>query len=322
MIRLQASALGLLLILTTAPSVCAQLKANEIAGEVSVNTPSPTSPSPTSTSQAPAQTTTTKPSKDLTSEPAITAPNSGQNTDTPSTDTPTTTTLDSPTTTPTTPAPESAAPLTNTNNSTTTTEPAATEPTPIITTYELPERERQPLGPMGNTPGEAPSVIQDGRSQNWLLQTLTALGVVIGLIFLLRFFIQKISGTSGRLSNNSELIEILARVTIAPRTVAIFMRINQRVVVATQTANGIQPLTELTDPEDVAWVLGRIQSQQSLSVTEGFNQVLRRFDREHENAEPLGAIDDPDNDEQYVDRTRNEMSGLLSRMRNMKNRSL
>jgi flagellar biogenesis protein FliO len=195
---------------------------------------------------------------------------------------------------------------------------ATTAPAPPAKPEPAPPQEALPLGrgaASSLAPGAPNTETEPASSRSWLLQTFTALAVVIGLIYLLRLFLQKITGT-GPLPGGQKLVEVLARSNIAPKTQVLFLRINQRIVVVGQTPAGLSNLTTLDDPQDVAWLLAQVQAARPLSVTQGFKQLLHRFDGDYDPAAPeVTQHNDP---EQFVDRTRNQLSSLLTRIRTMK----
>jgi flagellar biogenesis protein FliO len=207
------------------------------------------------------------------------------------------------------PAPSPAPPFTPVVPVATASQPSGTQA--AVSTAPLPQ-EQLPLG-APSTRSTAVSAPQTGSASaggGWMLQTLAALGVVIGLILLLRLLLQKTSGAQ-HVGGVGGLVEVLARTPIAPRTHLLFLRINQRVVVAAQTPAGLSHLLQLDDPQDVAWVLGRVQSAKRGSITRNFVSLLSGFDREHDKAE--GA----DTGEHRVDRARERLSGLMSRIRQL-----
>lgn len=196
---------------------------------------------------------------------------------------------------------------------------APAEPRPHITIPEpLPAQERLPLG--GSPPSQidnAATSAQTGQVSaseggSWILQTITALGIVLGLIFALRYLLQRITGMRSA-PMTGRLVEVLARSPIAPRTHLLFLRIHQRIVVACQSPAGLQTLTELTDPNEIAAVLSQVEAGRANSITGSFRQILGRQD------DPYEAVDSAESEaETSVDRTRNELSGLLARIRHLK----
>src|SRR5690606_24880619 len=79
----------------------------------------------------------------------------------------------------------------------------------------LPEQELQPLGGSG-TSGNMRGQSSGTGVGSWGLQTAMALGVVVLLVVILRMFLRRLGGTTA--PGGVGLVEVLARVPIAPKT--------------------------------------------------------------------------------------------------------
>ncbi len=156
-------------------------------------------------------------------------------------------------------------------------------------------------------------------SGSWVLQTLMALGIVLALIFLLRAVLKRLAGPNAP-SSRGGLVEVLARTSIAPKTCVLFLKINDRIVVAAQGPTGIDTLTTLDDPEDVARILAQVSAAQPASITSGFRKLLQRADAGYDDR-PFVDDEGGDDDEQFFDRTRDQLTSLVTRIRGMGARS-
>ena len=151
---------------------------------------------------------------------------------------------------------------------------------------------------------------------------MLALGLVIALIFALRLLLRRLTGwrqASGS-GGTKALVEVMARSTIAPKTSVIFLKINQRIVVAGQTPQGLHTHTEFDDPDQVAAILTQIEAGRPHSITRSFGALMKQADRGYRTADQIAA-EGGDDQEHLVDRTRDHMSSLLSRMRSLKKRN-
>lgn len=88
-----------------------------------------------------------------------------------------------------------------------------------------------------------------------MVTTCSALAVVLGLFAALVWVSRKYGSKTlaGTLPN--ELVEVLGTSTIDAKTQLMMMRIGSRVVVATRGPQGLQPLSEITDPDEVQHVV-------------------------------------------------------------------
>ncbi len=179
----------------------------------------------------------------------------------------------------------------------------------------IPRNEQQPLR-QSSQQGDHES--DNTHTGGWLLETLTALGIVLLLIYLLRAVMRKMSGHIATTPVHG-LVEVLARTSIGPKTHVIFLKINERIVVVSQTPAGLNTLMTMTDPEEIAQILTQISTTRSGSVTSGFKSLMRQIDRSYQGDKD--TVDEgEDTQEQYIDRTRNEVAGLLNRVRSIRKR--
>ena len=193
------------------------------------------------------------------------------------------------------------------------------QPTPSA---DVPSSEAEPLPaieqtPLGGRPpaGDAVEQLSTGTGVgSWGLQTAMALGVVIVLVVLVRLFLRRLQG--GGAATSPGLVEVMARVPISPKTYVLFLRIGQRIIIAGQTQAGLNTLASFDDPDDVAEVLAHVQAAKPASISEGFGKLMKQFDRGYDPNEVEGG----DSAEHVVDRARNDVSGLLTRLRSLNRR--
>lgn len=174
-------------------------------------------------------------------------------------------------------------------------------------------REQLPLGSSKQpdaTPDETRTNFGIG---SWGLKTAMALGVVVLLIFLLRAFLRRATGMGAMAGGG--LVDVLARTPIGPKTQVLFLKINDRVIVAGQTPAGINTLAQIDQPEEVAAVLAQVHSAKDNSISQGFSRLLASFDR---GGEPGDLQAGQPDDEHAVDRARGEVSSLTERLRKLK----
>lgn len=153
---------------------------------------------------------------------------------------------------------------------------------------------------------------------SWFIQTLVALAIVLGLIYVLRIVMMRLSGTTPT-GASAALIEVLARTPIGPKTQVLFLKMNQRVIVAGQTPAGLNTLATIDEPEDVAWILSQVETANPKSISHSFKRMLGSFDKDFQ---PDVVSDEAggDSQEEFVDRTRDEVSGVMSRLKDLQSR--
>lgn len=148
-----------------------------------------------------------------------------------------------------------------------------------------------------------------------LLNAITALGAVLGLILVLRAIYARVTGRSAATANHPAL-EVLTRVAVAPRNHILLVRLGQRILVLGDSANGLTSLMTIDDPEEIATLLKTITAAQPNSISSNFSHLLNRFSHEYPDPSTPDATG-IDARALKADRARGEVSGLLSRARSL-----
>lgn len=151
-----------------------------------------------------------------------------------------------------------------------------------------------------------------GGTGSGMLSTLSALGVIIGLILLLRWGWSKANG--GIVVGSSQVVEVLSRTTVAPKNHVLILRIGSRMLVVNDSAAGMRTLTQIDEPEEVADLLAAIAAAKENSMTNNFNRLLSRFNGDYDRQRDLA--EGTDDQEHQFDRARDSLTGVLSRIRN------
>ncbi|TWU00319.1 Flagellar biosynthesis protein, FliO [Botrimarina colliarenosi] len=123
-------------------------------------------------------------------------------------------------------------------------------------------------------------------------QTLTAtgaglaiaVGLLISFVWLLRCLAPKSSRPLPR-----EVVEVLGRAPLGGKQVTQLVRIGQKLVLIAVSPDGMETLTEITDPEEVARLVAACDAQSGRGSTAEFDAFLRQM--EGERTRP-GFLDD------------------------------
>lgn len=135
-------------------------------------------------------------------------------------------------------------------------------------------------------------------SENWIVRTCGALGVVVGLILLLRAAARRVAlrsgGVGGQLSAGgrapSGVLYVLGRYPVSRGQTLVLLQIDRRVLLLNQTPQGFTTLAEITDPDEVASILVRTRDEEGASMAERFRTLLRGMERDPSIA---GGFDEP-----------------------------
>ena len=106
---------------------------------------------------------------------------------------------------------------------------------------------------------QANASTQSGKLGGTLVSTLSSLAIVLGLFAGIVWFSRRFSGNSGiHHQLPKSVFETLGSSTLDARTKVLVLRCGQKVVAVAQTSAGIQPITEWTDPNEVAHLLSEL----------------------------------------------------------------
>jgi len=183
--------------------------------------------------------------------------------------------------------------------------------------------ESTPLNPLNSAGGygkfdqstATSSAMQIGR-------VVLALGGVIGLIVVLRVFAKRvIPGVTAARASSS--VKILGRCPVSARQNLLVVQFGKRLVLVGDGGTNLNPLCEITDPQEVADILAQARDE-SISVAQRFESMFGRarkdFDEDPEptSADPFSdSRDISSQDDPALSDTRKELSDLQEKVRDV-----
>lgn len=110
-----------------------------------------------------------------------------------------------------------------------------------------------------------------------LPRVLLALGLVLGLIFLLRSGMKKFfaGGVAGAASRSCAM-QVLSRSPLSPRQQLLLVRVGRRLIVVGDSAGQMTALSEITDPDEVAALVGQLQDEKLTAASRTFGGLFNR----------------------------------------------
>ena len=151
---------------------------------------------------------------------------------------------------------------------------------------QLPPHESTPLGqpntifsarPQDDPSAQKKSVLAvlDPRT-NGALRTAGALTLVIVLLLATRSVLKRFGGplTGGRPSG---VLQVLARFPIGRGQHLVLLQLGRRIVLVHQAKTGMTSLSEVSDPDEVAQLLARVEAGSSEKRSAGFQTILGRL---------------------------------------------
>jgi flagellar protein FliO/FliZ len=154
-------------------------------------------------------------------------------------------------------------------------------------------------------------------SSGWVLSTLSALGVVIGLIFLARWCLGRMQHGPAA-ATASAAVEVLTRVPVGARQRVMLLRVGGRVIVVGEAGGAMSTLADIDDEQEVADLLQSVSASRTHSAASGFRDLYQQMAGMTDAGRGTATPHDPadlDHGEVYGDRSRHEVRSLLARVR-------
>jgi flagellar biogenesis protein FliO len=164
-----------------------------------------------------------------------------------------------------------------------------------------------------------------------LPRLLAAMALVVGLIFLLRWIGRRFLGATP-IAGGTRAVQVLSRTLVAPRQSVMLMRVGRRLLVVADNGSQLAALSQITDPDEVAALVGQLQGEKLDVAGRTFGALFGRLksDETSETGEVTTAasIEAPSSiaqegrleDVPDVSTARAELSGLMEQVRMASNR--
>jgi flagellar biogenesis protein FliO len=151
---------------------------------------------------------------------------------------------------------------------------------------------------------------------------LLALGVVLGAIFLLRWIGQRLVLKNGGLRGN-KAIAVVSRSMLSHKQQVIMLRVGKRLIVVGDSGGQMNALCEISDPDEVAGIIGESGKESEGKSRKSFGTIFRRAEEpfaESAEAEEPEAAEVPTEPIGLDDAatTREQINGLMSKVQMMR----
>jgi flagellar biogenesis protein FliO len=160
-----------------------------------------------------------------------------------------------------------------------------------------------------------------------------ALGGVVALILLLKLGLKRVFGVAGT-TRSSRAVQVLTRSPLSPRHQLMVLRVGRRLLVVADGGAQMNTLSEITDPDEVAALLGQLQDDHGAAKFGSvFGKMRRPYEADdEEEAEPQqspGGVDPFDagagdhggqrseRNDPAVTTSRQEVLGLMDKVRTL-----
>jgi flagellar biogenesis protein FliO len=157
-------------------------------------------------------------------------------------------------------------------------------------------------------------------------RVIVALSAVIGLIFAVRWAGRRFLGMNGVATTGGSAggtVRVLSRTTLAPKQQLMLVQVGKRVVLVANTGVQMNALCEITDPEEVASLVGEVHAKPDRvvgaagSFLAAFGRAGNNYDEDPRPVRQSAHVHHQHDDESVVPPTRAELAGLLEKVRLM-----
>jgi flagellar biogenesis protein FliO len=222
-----------------------------------------------------------------------------------------------------------------TTTSAQTTKPAASantavvaQPHPVPPPAKKSVYDEESVGVVANKPATAqneasPVSLQDEAVDKLDLPRIgLALAIVISLIGALFWIYKKFFG-GATAQRHSGAMSVLSRLAITPKQHLVLLQVGRRVVLVSDNGTQMSPLTEITDQDEVASLIGQLASEKNLSAVKAMNSFGNLFGRAQNDFDEQESRDHRDVTEETeeaaqdpsIAQARGEISGLMDKIR-------
>jgi len=116
-----------------------------------------------------------------------------------------------------------------------------------------------------------------------------ALVIVIGVILLLRSGVRQMTSMPGS-GRSGKLVTVLSRSFVSPRQQVLVLQVGKRLIVVGDSAGRMNALCEITDPDEVAMMVGQSLSARSAVAERAAGSFRSLFGRANEPFEEVEAM--------------------------------
>lgn len=145
-------------------------------------------------------------------------------------------------------------------------------------------------------------------------RVLLALGVVVAAALAARWGVRRLFPASAS-ARSSRAIRVIARSALAPRQQVLLLQVGRRLIVVGDTGQTMTALSEISDPDEVAQLVGQIDSEAPGSTSTAFASLFRGGAAEASPPGELPGAARRSGDPEAVDEARHELGGLAERIR-------
>ncbi len=148
-----------------------------------------------------------------------------------------------------------------------------------------------------------------------------AMGIVITMILGLRWVGKKYFPNVA-VPRSSGTMKVLSRLAISPKQQFLMIQIGKRIVVVGDSTGQMSPISEITDPEEVAGLFSQLAEERSQQSMKGFGALFHRAEADFEKKqkpemEKPASENSPSEDDPAISAAQEEFNELADKVRQL-----
>jgi flagellar biogenesis protein FliO len=186
--------------------------------------------------------------------------------------------------------------------------------------------ENQPISQGGTTALTQPPTTQQSLSistsgQLDMGRVALALGLVISMILGMRWAGKRFFPSVG-VPRSTGAMKVLSRLLISPKQQLLMIQVGRRIVIVGDSSGQMSSISEITDGEEVAALMGQLTDEKSQSSMKAFGALFHREEEKFEEKpaaldDPRLVADSPSAQDPAVESAREEIDDLADKIRHL-----
>jgi flagellar protein FliO/FliZ len=153
-------------------------------------------------------------------------------------------------------------------------------------------------------------------------RVIFALAIVVGLIFVTRWVSKKLF-PGAVAARSTGAMKVMSRLVISPKQQLLMVQVGRRIVVVGDSGGNMAPVSEITDPDEVASLVAQLAEDKSIQLSRGFGSLFNRASGGFDSPSNSDVVEDdvpastdsPSAEEPAISDARGEISGLMDKVR-------
>ncbi len=147
-------------------------------------------------------------------------------------------------------------------------------------------------------------------------RVIVSLALVIGVIFVLRWISRRMMGKSVGV-RSTRAVQVLSRSMVSPRQQFLLVQVGRRLVVVADSGTQMNPVCEISDPDEVAALVTQVHEEKASSLTRNFSGFFGRAKENFDAPASTGRSEPGPEDDPADDTIREDISALSEKVKSL-----